>query len=289
MSCQHLVFEQLQRIAQCLLQAIYSDFCFVQPHRSPRIGREVVQLSLVLLSGQFCRSEVVQHITGEREFGILVTTLADDKVELCQFILFVLTVNQFNAVVQRADTQVFLKIQVLRFLALGFHCEKVGAELRLRVTVHLNRRDLRFFHLRRVGIFVTLHFVDTDIIIAQIDVRHADYVFLRQLVQAVETMHVIFVRNLIDEGINHRISTITIDLLADEFIALQIADDSFEQFVGELSFLDFVHFCEQQFAHILQTLVLFGATVDIIGAEIISAIVVVLRAKQRLFLHDVDV
>ncbi len=182
-----------------------------------------------------------------------------------------------------------MEIQELRFLALRFHRKQVGTELRLRVTVHLNRRDSRFLHLLRVGVFIALFLIYANIVITQISVSHADDILFSQGIQAVKTANDILVRDLIDEGVHHRIRTIAVVLLTDEFVALHITDDGLEQFIRELAFLEFLYFREKQLAHLVQALLVFRRTDDIIGREVIAAFEVVLSAQQCLFLHDIDI
>ena len=137
-----------------------------------------------------------------------------------------------------------MEIQELRFLPLCFHGEQVGAELRLCVTVHLNRCDLRFVHFLGVGILVAVLLIDAHKVIAQIGVRHADDILFGQRIQTVEMTNNILIRDLINKRVHQRVSTVTVVLLSDEFVALHITNDGFEQFFGELTFLQFLHFGE---------------------------------------------
>ena len=92
-----------------------------------------------------------------------------------------------------------MKIKELRFLAFRLHRKQVGAELRLRVAVHLNRRDSRFLHLLRVGVFVALLLINADVVVAQVSVRNTHDVLFGQCVQALEAANDILVRDLINE------------------------------------------------------------------------------------------
>ena len=94
-----LALKQLQRLYKGLLQAIYAKFDIILADVCPCLCSEVIELGLILLCRQISRAEVTQHISGEIQFGILVTTLADNEVELRQFVLFVLAIKQFNTII----------------------------------------------------------------------------------------------------------------------------------------------------------------------------------------------